>query len=73
MRCEAWAPEEFIHPFYTDSEAIGWDTTYGEFYDLCPECALALKNEIHGFDHKSFIGGMAQQLLEDFRKWNKGR
>ena len=63
MKCEEWVPKNFINPFYTN----------GEYYYLDPECGLEFKNEIHGSNHKTFSGGMAQQLLEDFRKWKDGK
>ena len=61
-RCEIEAPFNFIQPMF-----IG-----GSGYHLvCPECALAITNEIHGSNFTGFQGEMAQEILEQFREWKE--
>ena len=35
---------------------------------ICPICALALRNKIHGLNDKEFVGTMANEYLREARK-----
>lgn len=60
-QCNKYYPERFMYPMFIN----------GNYTMVDPECALKLKNQIHGTNHTSFIGTIAQQTLEDFRKYKK--
>ena len=59
-KCGELYPEEFTHPvFFSGNNYILVD----------PECALKIKNEIHGTAHNRFYGTLAQETLKNFRDY----
>ena len=61
--CGRMFPSHLIHPMVS---------TIGTF-ELCPLCALKLRNRIHGLNDTQFKGSIANQLLEEARAIIKRR
>ena len=62
-RCKKQIPDRFISPMF-----VG-----GGYIRVDPECALEIMNEVHGNKFTKFNGEVAQQMLEDFRDFKKGK
>jgi hypothetical protein len=59
-RCKREFPSEFF-----DFPMI----INGKYHWVCPICALALRNEVHGLNDTKFQGSIANEMLEKARQW----
>ena len=60
-KCGGDYPHRFIQPMITSLGNTNVD----------PECALGIKNALHGTEDTVFKGEAAQDLLDDFRQWKE--
>ena len=61
--CDRKFPDELVQPMFTSK---------GNTL-CCPICALEIRNKIHGLNDTKFQGEMANELLEETRKFLKRR
>lgn len=57
--CQHEVPEHLLSMMFVN----------GAYHLVDPECALAIKNKVHGTNFTEFHGTIAQQMLEDYRAW----
>lgn len=61
-QCKIEFPMLFYAPMYVD----------GAYCNICPVCALALRNKLAGLPKDTpFTGKIAQGAVEDFKEWKK--
>ena len=58
QECKRSFSDELIQPLYYK----------GTYTPMCPLCALAITNKIHGMNRKKFAGTMANELLEQAKE-----
>lgn len=62
-RCGKQIPDRFISPLFAN----------GVYTNVDPECALEIMSEVHGREITKFRGQVAQEMLEDFQAFKKGK